>query len=395
MKTKLAVLLLSSSTAFSACSVFAGSFTDSVGTHYEQSWTATVRTPSDVSDTINTAKTYAQNLADFTTDHGNLWSYRDVVLQVFGGREAASVAAFLSAIQADAGAGYRAHMAAKAALVKGMGNVHWQIGNEINNGSKLSPSIHAWLGDGLVGGSNDLAIIPAYVEMWLAPAVQGLLEGDPDSRIMLGSIVGSAPSRAFTEALLDYQIKGTHAPALAGKYVREVVGFGSAQYSLFSGDWKGTIDLYTSRGLKVWATEEVGGGGAEKGMCMPGLLRSLSRVLNYNPFGKTFVWGAWAGVQTCDSLMPTVANFMGIDEMIPVANYSSATGTDVEIYSYALGSSGKTATFINAPSGGTLTGAVGTGTVYVFRSTGMTQFPIAASMNIAIGANDAVFIGAQ
>ena len=371
--------------------VYAGTFTEHVGTHYGESWSATVRTPSDVSDVINTSISYADNLTSFAATTGNLAKYSTAILQVFGGREYTNVAAFLDAVKADQGAGLRAHLAAKAALTKGMKNVYWQIGNEINNGPKLSPSIHQWLGDGLAGGSNDLTILPTYVEMWLAPSVAGLLEGDPSAQIVIGSVANAAGATAFIDALLDYQIAGTYAPTLAGKFVREIAKTGSIHYSMGSETWQTPIDQYTSRGLAVWSTEEVGAGPAEKDLCMTAFTKAVGRMFSYNPKGKVFAWGAGLGTNTCDQWMPTLTGFIGANALKPVSA-GKISGLNIEAYLYAVGTTGKRVAFIIAPLGGTLTSVSGTGTIYVFRDTGVETYPASQSLSIPLDGNSAAYV---
>lgn len=363
--------------------VWAGSFAETIGTHHGASaWTNNVRSPVNVTETIDPAKSYADNLAAFTADYQAARAYSNVVLQVFGGKEAIPVGNFLSYVAADQGAGYREHMAAKAALTADMPGVVWQIGNEINN-AVLSASIHAWLGDGLAGISNDLSIIPTYAEMWLAPAAAGL-----GGKVMLGSVANAAGVNAwpFILALLDYQIVGTYAPGLAGRRVSEIIDYGSIHYSQQSANRQVPVDMYLLRGVPVWHTEEVGGGGAEKGFGSVLAIRALARTLSETN-SKVFVWGAWIGANPADQWMPTLAAFMGADQLTPIL--PPVTGAGLESYAYDIGTTGKRAVFV---LGGTLTGVSGSGAVYVFRAAGVEQYSVATMPSIVLDAFSVAYI---
>ena len=367
---------------------YSASFSENIGSHYSRpAWTGNIRTPSDVPAKIDPSKSYADNLADFTSTVANLSAYNVTVLQNFGGKEASTVALFMSAVQADAGAGLRSHMAAKGSLTTNYPKAYWQIGNEINNPT-LSASFHTWLNDGLPGAWNDQSIISAYVEYWLAPAVAGLRQGNPNAKIILGSVANAANASAvsFLAALVDYTILGTNAPSLAGKRVRDVVNTGSIHYSMTSTNWMNPIRVFTDRGMKVWSTEEVGNIGATQGLCMVRFVKSAGRLFSLTDPGKLFIWGASISPNSCDSMASVVADAAGSNALVPVA--SKATGTGLEVYAYRAGT--QRLEFIMSDSG-TLTGVEGTGTVYVYDANGVTPYAASLTMNIPLTAGSAVF----
>ena len=360
----------------------AGSFADMVGTHNETSWTANVRSPTNVSEVINPAKSYDENLVDFKINHQAASAYSTAVLQVFGGKDVTKVGQFLSAVKADGGLGYREHMKDKAALTTDMPNVVWQIGNEINN-AVLSASIHTWLGDGKAGGSNDLSIIPTYAEMWFAPAAAGL-----GSKIMLGSVANAASANAqtFLNTLLDYTIIGTYAPSLAGKKVSEIINYGSIHYSQGATNWTTPVDLFRKRGILVWHTEEVGGGGAEKGYGSVLAVKAVARTLT-EAGNKVFLWGCGIGTNSCNQWMPLLASYLGTEQLTTIT--APVSGTGLETYAFDVGTTGKRVAFVLA---GTLTGVTGSGTVYVFRKTGVEQYAAAAMPSISLDPFSVVYM---
>ena len=230
--------------------------------------------------------------------------------------------------------------------------------------------------------------------MWLAPSVAGLLEGDPKAQIILGSVANAAGATEFIDAFLDYQIAGTYAPTLAGKYVREIAKIGAIHYSMGSETWQTPIDQYKSRGLAVWSTEEVGVNAAEKGLCMTTFTRAVGRMYSYNQKGKVFAWGAGLGANTCDQWMPTLTGFIGANMLKPVSA-SKISGVNIEAYLYAVGTTGKRVAFINAQLGGTLTSVDGTGTIYVFRDTGVETYAVSKTLNIPLDSNSTAYVALE
>jgi hypothetical protein len=382
---KSALTLLACSTVFEAS---AAPWTDYIGTHYSTSWTSTVRTPTDVGAAYGATLSYEKNLANFKP--ANLPKYGTAVLMAFGGKEQTTVLPFLDAVAVDGGVAMRAHMAAKGLATVGMNNVYWQLGNEINN-NKLSESIHVYLKDGKTGTSTDLTIIPTYAEQWFAPLAAGLRQGNPNAKLILGSVVNAATteSQAFIKALLDYKLVGTYAPSLAGKKVSEVINVGSIHYSMQTGAWEKPLQLFADRGISVWSTEEIGARSAESGTGMVRAVKVLGNAfdwwLNHGTSpdnGKVFLWGAALGADlSIDKFMPELSTFLANGELEKDTS-ATVTGINVQAKTYRVKGTGKRIVFIT-PSGSkgqiaTITGITGaqTGLARAYRSTGMSSVSV-------------------
>lgn len=373
----------------------AATFSETIGTHGEiQDWTSSVRSPGNVSDTINSNLSYADNLSAFQATTKNIGNYSTVVLQVFGGREESNVKRFLGAVRADKGVGLSQHMAAKSNLTANRPNVFWQIGNEINN-KRLSDSIHAWLGDGIIGKSNDLSIISTYVEMWFAPSAEGIRKNN--GKIILGSVASASNPQAvlFINTLLRYKIVGTFAPSLTGKTVAELIDIGSIHYSMGSDNYTDPLLAFSNINKLVWTTEEVGYGSAIAEVGMPQALRSIGRAFDWwldnATTGKVFLWGAGFGVYNINDLMPLVTTHIGESTL---SKYYGITvqGEGIESHTFAAVEAGKRVLFINtALSNGTgrITGIVGAtvGTLTVFRETGATTTTLTPDLTGYVGLN--------
>jgi hypothetical protein len=130
---------------------------------------------------------------------------------------------------------------------------------------------------------HDNAIIPYYVEYYLAPTVEAFRQSETSDykfRLMLGSIAGAYKweSRQWLKDLLGYTIKGTYLDGssnLKGKKVAEVVDYISLQYLACHDDvtfsdgsttknWRNALFDVNSwikdypNIKEIWATEEVG-----------------------------------------------------------------------------------------------------------------------------------------
>ncbi|HSW12145.1 MAG TPA: hypothetical protein VLI06_04850, partial [Solimonas sp.] len=176
------------------------------------------------------------------------------------------------------------------------GRIWWQIGNEINS-RHLAQSLGTALELHNSGAFDDPALIPAYAENVFAPTVEALLEASKrmstpaqPPRIVLGTIANARreSSRAWLQSLLQYRIRGTHAPSLAGSRVADHVSILGLHYVVTADDppWEPVFDQLdrqwrlpgTIQG--IWGTEEIGGKLAESGAGAATALRVAASYLH-------------------------------------------------------------------------------------------------------------------
>ena len=176
---------------------------------------------------------------------------------------------------------------------------------------------------------NDPAVIPVYVEEFLAPTVAGLLlaqktlaqkeiAGQTPNvsdkyRIALGSIAsaGSPGASRWLDDLLNYQIQGKYAPGLAGRTVAEIIDVVTLHYVVTRpGErWREYLDQLAHQWLTpdsnvqaIWSSEEVGKRRALQNAGGATALRVLFRYVDWwraadlEPGqGLLNVWGAGLG----------------------------------------------------------------------------------------------------
>ena len=169
----------------------------------------------------------------------------------------------------------------------------FQLGNEITK-ENISASIRSWvrsrLGIQLPGtaASRDREVIPYYVEYLFAPTAAALIQasekhhGDPDAiPVVLGSVGNymKTESRNYFSDLLNYKIKGTFAPGLAGKAVYEVVDIATFHYP---GDNDNTAEGWSQWNTvkALWTTEDLGRSWAEANKGAAIAPRTLGRQLS-------------------------------------------------------------------------------------------------------------------
>jgi len=209
------------------------------------------------------------------------------------------VQAHKTGIEADNGSLFRYsvynRMTELAGLQQSENKITIQLGNEITSATAAT-NFHEAFGDGLLPQQNDLTTIPYYIEYYFAPAAQAITAANKnngtDYKIMLGSIANYTNDNAIAwlEAALNYQIVGDYAPGTKGKYVYELVDTISLHYfvgSLESGYWKSALENLRDNWIGignisgVWSTEEVGGGGGAEGFSGVGVVRIMSRYLEW------------------------------------------------------------------------------------------------------------------
>jgi hypothetical protein len=238
----------------------------------------------------------------------------------------------------------------------------YQLGNEIATTS-MSEGLRLWAtGRGITipGAAMDYdpEFISYYVEYQLAPTVAAMLEasatayGDPNKvTIVLGSVNngGSAEGKAWLDALLDYTVKGTFAPSLAGKHVYELIDIASVHYiggtSKIEPSWDKWAGVGTISGL--WTTEEVGIRAADEGLgaglaiakVMDHLNWYYVRGLNQEQVGVSlYGWdvnGPVAGTSS-DTSMLALYDFLGAVPVEPRTDVVTAEVSSGAVETYQL-----------------------------------------------------------
>lgn len=157
--------------------------------------------------------------------------------------------------------------------------LYWQVGNEINSITHFNIEKIKWSGSPW-RYFNRLDRIPAYVELFFAPAVEAIekasedIYGDPDKiKVVLGSIANyyNPKSQRWLEELLNTEIKGERAKSLKGDKVWQHVDIISIHYLVSSARfkrlWRPALDylynkwILTKKIEGIWATEEHGASG--------------------------------------------------------------------------------------------------------------------------------------
>jgi len=249
-----------------------------------------------------------------------------------------------------------------APLTDSANQIFYQQGNEITKNS-ISEAIHIWadsIGIPIDGTpmTRDEAVIPFYVEYNLAPTTEAIKSaslanyGDKDAiPIVLGSIgnASNSQARSWLDSLLNYIIKGTYAPTLAGKKVYEIVNIITVHY--IAGDhayldeiWGKWNGVGTIEG--IFTTEEIGRGAGDGGIGAARAIRLFGRYAtwyyqnNMTPAqGRYSIWG-WGlegeNPQTsADEGFKTIKAFLSEESVIPVPEtliINSQQPNDVEGY---------------------------------------------------------------
>ena len=306
-----------------------------VGSLYRQfDWAGAVRDPLNRELEVRDGASYSPLATERMDDLRLLLEDGEVIAQIGGmgsaklnhdvpGTVNAAFSDYMDNILADGGASWRQAVSERvsevAAAVERDDRFYWQIGNEISALS-YSSNIHFYLMDGKQARAYDEDIIPIYVEWFFAPTVQEIQNVSDVSKqpvkVALGSITGfSTPqAREFLDALLNYQIEGEYAPALAGRKVYEFVDLITVHYMMSGGEpleteyWrdilKGVQEDWFGIGRieGVWNTEEIGIRAAEDGRGAAGALTIAARYLGwvgenqYFPHeAKWFYYGANTG----------------------------------------------------------------------------------------------------
>lgn len=271
-------------------------------------------------------------------------SSRDVVLGAGGlgsGRNQRATSEFLDEIVQTGGRRWQDEIARRVRLLQPFPGspqlVVWQFGNEIN-GPRFRQTVTNWLEDGGAGRRmNDPAIIPVYVEMYLAPGVESLRRaraslGEPGQRIraMLGSLgnARSGASRRWFSELMDYRIRGDYAASLAGMTVAQILDGVSLHYLAAGGqeDWRRAaawLEEFRNdhKALKhIWITEELGIKRAQAGYGAGHTLRVLVRYLTHwqeagwnDQLARCVIWGGdvRGGGQSGNAVLTDLDDFFG------------------------------------------------------------------------------------
>lgn len=205
------------------------------------------------------------------------------ILQLDGGlgqaKDTVKAKGFINMIEADSAAFWKSLVLKQcnklAQLPNSQNRLYYQLGNEITSAA-LSSSIRYAQGLPYSSGSDyDQSIIPAFVELYMAPTIEAIdsasvlnFGSKGKINICLGSITnaGDQAAQPYTDVLLNYTITGTYAPSLSGKKVYELINIITIHYMMGNSSkdvWANKMNGYTSwigtgRIKGVWSTEEVG-----------------------------------------------------------------------------------------------------------------------------------------
>lgn len=282
---------------------------------------------------------------------------------------------YMDSVIMDDGAEWRENVKSRAIEVANIvpddRNLYWQIGNEINS-SSYSDNIQLYFND------SSVATIPVYVEYFLAPTLQALQEAAQASgkpvKAALGSVANfsSDSSRDFLNSLMNYQIEGNMAPALAGRQVAELVQLITLHYHMNTGTpedpeaWRTALEELTATWVNgavegVWTTEEVGIIAAQEGAGAGTALRVMSRYLHWisdNRYTNTqsafFFFGTTDGPQgqRIDDVMDQVRNLTNSRNLYFFARQFSS---DNSLEHYAFEVPGREAWLLTSTALGDLT----------------------------------------
>ena len=145
-----------------------------------------------------------------------------------------------------------------AQLPNSENRLYYQLGNEISSAA-LSSSLRYAQGMSYSSGSDyDHFIIPSFVELYMAPTIEAIDSSSVFNfgakgkiKICLGSITnaGNQKAKPFLDSLLNYTIKGTYAPSLAGKRVYELIHIITIHYMMGNSSanvWEKLINTYST-----------------------------------------------------------------------------------------------------------------------------------------------------
>jgi hypothetical protein len=205
------------------------------------------------------------------------------ILQLDGGllqaKDTIKAKIFVDMIDADSGAFWKSLVYEQcnklAQLTNSQNRLYYQLGNEITSAAVSKSLRYVQNLPYSSGFDYDQFNIPFFVEKYMAPTLEAI---DSSSllnfgskgkiNICLGSITNAGNSAAlpFTNALLNYTIKGINAPSLAGKKVYELINIITIHYMMGNSSmnvWQNNLNGYANwigigRIKGVWSTEEVG-----------------------------------------------------------------------------------------------------------------------------------------
>ena len=229
-------------------------------------------------------------------------------------------------------------------------DIYWELGNEVNSSNRFSIRDYA-PGQHLRGDRRNGR---DYVEYCFAPAVEALrtasreILGDPDAaHVLMGDVSGimKEVNQEFLDYILDLEIRGEHAPSLAGKKPYELVDAVAVHYTNGHQDLIEEIyDKWVASGKTggLWTTEELGGRGRGDYLVVAVAMRWLdfwTRHPWHGPeTGRVIFWGderkhpecATQGIGGLQLLGPFLQDY-------PLVNAKNAsvhieTGADVEWY---------------------------------------------------------------
>lgn len=256
------------------------------------------------------------------------------------GRNNAELAAFMNAIEQDAGKGWRSAVyhrtLAYARQLGGSGlELYWQFGNEINS-KQFSRAFHLWAKDGGRIKDHDLSTIGWYVEYYLAPGLMAIKKAETEKavvkpiNVVLGSVAAAYNPKAqrFLNALLEYEIKGDYAQGLRGRRVWEVIDSVSIHYLIGSPGsvWHEMLTdfhekwISSGRVRTIWSTEEIGIQKAREGYGAGQAAKVWARSLHWwmdmgvpPEQGQVFLWGSERGGDStsADSMLERLYDFLG------------------------------------------------------------------------------------
>lgn len=260
---------------------------------WNRHWLAASTGMSLVRDPSLTSSLYSSAASDLAT--------HDLMLPITAFvRDSASMSEFLNLIQ-DGGVAtwqeaVRAEVETLSLVDPSAKRVFYQLGNEITAKS-ISTNLRSWTASrGIaisgVARSYDTEMIPYYVEYFLAPTVDKVMQassqyfGDPKAAIIALGSIGNAlttDARAWLDVLLDYQVQGTYAPALQGLRVYDLVDLITVHYVGPNSGLDEIWDKWKNKGRirGLWTSEEIGSKAVDSGHGAGRALLTTAEQLNW------------------------------------------------------------------------------------------------------------------
>jgi len=338
-------------------------FGSSTGPH--EGWGRTSRVGSDRTRQIKAALKDGDNI--FVGDSIGLSS----------ARKEAEVAIFMDSVEADDGTAFRQKVLNRALklhqlqlkLGSPMQEIYWQFGNEITS-LKYVLNLRAWAKQPVEPArTSDPWIIPYYVEYYLAPAIQSIIQAEvltgTEIPVLLGSIgnANNPARREFLYELLDYEVVGSYASDLAGLRVAEIVDFIDIHYLIaksvhlknekgkyikrLKGSYEIALDEIYDPWIAagpvkgIWTSEEVGRSASDMGHGAAKAMLVTARYLHWwskhdisSENARALYFGTSLGPVdvSADLAMQTLFSFLGHSPLVEIIDAALPPAGDWETY---------------------------------------------------------------